>query len=72
MRWPRRRSGRLLPVELAPLRAGAGEAYRRHCIERKGQRESQLKVLALQTAEECDFAFEPYRQADAPLATALR
>ena len=68
----KRRSGRLLPLDLAPLRAGAGEAYRRHCVERKGQRESQLKVLALQTAEECDFDFEPYHQADASLAIALR
>jgi hypothetical protein len=68
----KRRSGRLLPVELVPLGAGAGEAYRRHCIERKGQRESQLKVLALQSAEECDFDFEPYRCSDAPVAIAVR
>ena len=68
----KRGSGRLLPLDLAPLRAGAGEAYRRHCIERKGQREAQLKVLALQSAEDCDFDFEPYRCADAPIALALR
>jgi hypothetical protein len=54
------------------LRPGAGEAYRRHCIEKKGQRESQLKVLALQTAEECEFAFEPYRHGDAPVAVPVR
>lgn len=68
----KRRSGRLFPVELASLRAGTGEAYRRHCIEQKGQRESQLKVLALQTAQECAFDFETYRHADAPVAIALR
>ncbi|HEX6103450.1 MAG TPA: GH3 auxin-responsive promoter family protein, partial [Alphaproteobacteria bacterium] len=68
----KRGSGRLLPIELALLRPGAGEAYRRHCIEKKGQRESQLKVLALQTAEECDFAFEPFRHADAPVAVPVR
>jgi hypothetical protein len=68
----KRGSGRLLPIELALLRPGAGEAYRRHCIEKKGQRESQLKVLALQTAEECEFAFEPYRHGDAPVAVPVR
>jgi hypothetical protein len=68
----KRRSGRLLPVEITALRAGAGEAYRRYCIERKGQRESQLKVLALQSAEDCDFDFEPYRLDHAPIAIALR
>jgi hypothetical protein len=68
----KRRSGRLLPLDLAPLRAGAGEAYRRHCIERKGQREAQLKVLALQSAEDCDFDFEAYRLDHAPIALALR
>ena len=54
------------------LRTGAGEAYRRHCIERKRQREAQLKVLALQSAEECDFDFKPYRLDHAPVAIALR
>jgi hypothetical protein len=68
----KRASGRLRPAELAWLKPGAGEAYRRHCIESKGQRESQLKLLALQTNEECDFDFAPHRYADAPVPAGVR
>jgi hypothetical protein len=63
----KRRSGRLKPLEVVLLLPGAGEAYRRHCM-RKGQRESQLKVLALQAEEDCDFDFQPHLAVDAPVA----
>ncbi|HXV23602.1 MAG TPA: GH3 auxin-responsive promoter family protein [Alphaproteobacteria bacterium] len=64
----KRRSGRLHPLRLAVLRAGAAEAHRRHCVEVKGQRESQLKIPALLTAEECRFNFDAHLSTDAPLA----
>jgi len=51
----KRGSGRLGPLEIFPLRPGAGAAYHRHCVEVKGQREAQAKVLALQTVEDFDF-----------------
>jgi hypothetical protein len=56
----KRDSGRLGPLQLVPLRAGAGDAYHRHCVENRGQREAQAKVLALQTEEELDFDFGPF------------
>jgi hypothetical protein len=61
----KRASGRLLPIEVRMLRRGASEAYHRHCVETKKQREAQVKVLALQTAEECDFDFADFWIADA-------
>ena len=63
----KRRSGRLQAPEIALLLPGAGEAYRRHCLG-KGQRESQLKVLALQAEADCDFDFEPHLGTHAPVA----
>ena len=68
----KRRSRRLHPLELAPLKPGTADAYRRHCVQIKGQRESQLKVLALQTADECDFDFEAHMFGDAPLTLRQR
>ncbi|MDP3801077.1 GH3 auxin-responsive promoter family protein [Brevundimonas sp.] len=56
----KRRSGRLAPVEVRRLRPGAGAAYRRWCVA-GGQRDSQFKVLTLQTARECGFDFTPWR-----------
>ncbi|MDR2195568.1 MAG: GH3 auxin-responsive promoter family protein, partial [Gallionellaceae bacterium] len=53
----KRASGRLKPLEVVLLRAGTGEAYHRHIVEKKRQREAQVKVLALQNADECDFDF---------------
>ena len=47
------------------LKAGAGLAYHRHCVEIKGQREAQAKVRALQTIEEFDFDLTPFCIADA-------
>lgn len=55
----KRRSERLLPLQLAPLRPGAGDAYRLHCLD-TGQREAQWKPLRLHYAHECPFDFTPY------------
>jgi hypothetical protein len=68
----KRESGRLRPIELVPLRVGAADAYHRHCVEARKQREAQAKVLALQTVEECDFDFAAHGVASAPLAPSLR
>ncbi len=65
----KRQSGRLRAIDLAALKAGTAEAYHRHCVRKKGQREAQLKVLALQTVDECDFEFESHVVANAPLAS---
>lgn len=59
----KRKSGRLGPVELWPLEAGAGAAYRRWCVAR-GQRDSQFKALTLQYARECGFDFTTRRRHD--------
>jgi hypothetical protein len=50
----KRASARLRPLRVVLLAEGAGRAYREHAV-RKGQRESQLKVLTLQQATELDF-----------------
>ena len=55
----KRESGRLMPLQVLLMQAGAGEAYRAHCI-RQGQREGQFKMVALQYASECDFPFESF------------
>lgn len=55
----KRSSGRLHPLEVVALAPGAGHAYRDHAV-RKGQRESQFKVLSLQNAAEVDFDFASF------------
>jgi hypothetical protein len=55
----KRGSGRLKPLQLFALAAGAERAYRRHCVA-KGQREAQFKVLTLQDAGEFDFDVAPF------------
>lgn len=55
----KRQSGRLKPVDILVLKAGAGEAYRAHCI-RQGQKEGQFKTVTLQYAHQCDFSFHLY------------
>lgn len=57
----KRASGRLRPLELLPVRAGTGEAYKRHCLQR-GQREGQFKIIALQYQSECVFPFADFQQ----------
>ena len=53
----KRKSGRLVPLEVRWLRRGAGDQYRTVCVE-SGQRDTQFKYLHLQYARECrlDFA----------------
>jgi hypothetical protein len=68
----KRKSGRLRSVSWTRLRPGTGEAYHRHCVETKKQREAQAKVLALQDVSECDFAFALFELADAPFNSEVR
>lgn len=56
----KRNSGRLNSLAVTLLRPGAGEAYHRHCVTEKAQREAQAKVLALQTVEDFDFDLTPF------------
>jgi hypothetical protein len=62
----KRSSGRLLAPELVRISPAAADAYHRHCVEQKKQREAQVKVLTLQTAEEFDFDFAPFILSHAP------
>ena len=55
----KRKSGRLRELELLDLKAGTGDAYKRHCLHR-GQREGQFKVIALQYQDDCSFPFLEY------------
>lgn len=55
----KRESGRLQPLQLVRLKAGAGEEYRRHCIA-QGQREAQWKMIRLHYADKFDFDFTSY------------
>jgi hypothetical protein len=52
----KRASGRLRPLRVVALQSGTSRAYREHCV-RKGQRESQFKVLTLRDAADVDFDF---------------
>jgi hypothetical protein len=65
----KRASGRLLAPECICISTSAADAYHRHCVDNKKQREAQAKVLSLQTFEEFDFDFGPYILPDAPQAT---
>ncbi len=56
----KRASGRLLDLELIPVKPGTGDAYKRDCLQR-GQREGQFKILILQYLEDCSFPFRDYR-----------
>lgn len=55
----KRESNRLQPIQPIRLRAGAAEAYRRHCIAH-GQREAQWKLVRLHYADRFDFDFTPH------------
>lgn len=52
----KRQSGRLQPLNVQFLRRGAGETYKKHCVQ-KGQREGQFKVAHLQYRSDCTFDF---------------
>lgn len=68
----KRESGRLKPPVVSFLRSGTANAYHKHCVETKNQREAQAKVLALQTVEEFDFDYAPYELAHAAISTPVR
>lgn len=55
----KRASGRLKALEMLELERGAGEAYKRFCIN-DGQRESQFKALILQYEHELSFQYGRY------------
>ena len=55
----KRKSGRLQSLNLKFLKVGAGEAYKKYCIE-NGQREGQFKVAHLQYKEDCIFDFHQF------------
>ena len=57
----KRESGRLLPLQVLPLRPGTGEAYRAYCVS-QGQREGQFKTVTLQYVHQCDFSLQDYVQ----------
>jgi len=59
----KRASGRLRPLRVVALHAGTSRAYREHHV-RKGQRESQFKVLTLLDASEIDFDFLQHASGD--------
>lgn len=59
----KRASGRLRPLRVVALHAGTSRAYREHHV-RKGQRESQFKVLTLLDASEIDFDFLHHASGD--------
>ena len=52
----KRKSGRLIPLEVRWLRPGAGDRYRQVCVQ-SGQRDTQFKYLHLQYARECRLDF---------------
>jgi len=64
----KRESGRLQPTRILPLRPGAGDAFRQHCVSR-GQRETQFKLLRLQYVHDCTFDFAAYGSASRDQAT---
>lgn len=66
----KRASGRLRPLRVVALHSGTSRAYREHCV-RKGQRESQFKVLTLRDAADVDFDFLAHAR-DADHAAQLR
>lgn len=59
----KRRSGRLKEPRARLLKAGAGEAIKRHAIA-NGQRETQYKPLCLEYASKFDFQFGPWLQGE--------
>ena len=56
----KRASGRLQHLEILPVRPGAGEAYKRYCVQ-QGQREGQFKLIVLQYQADCTFSFTDFR-----------
>ena len=59
----KRKSGRLIPLEVCWLRRGTGDQYRAICVE-SGQRDTQFKYLHLQYARECRLDFTALTEAE--------
>ena len=59
----KRKSGRLIPLEVRWLRRGTGDRYRAVCVE-SGQRDTQFKYLHLQYARECRLDFATLTEAE--------
>ena len=59
----KRKSGRLIPLEVRWLRRGTGDQYRAICVE-SGQRDTQFKYLHLQYARECRLDFTALTEAE--------
>ena len=59
----KRKSGRLIPLEVRWLRSGTGDQYRAICVE-AGQRDTQFKYLHLQYARECRLDFTTLTEAE--------
>ena len=59
----KRKSGRLVPLELRWLCQGSGDQYRSVCVE-SGQRDTQFKYLHLQYARECRLDFASLAEAE--------
>lgn len=55
----KRESGRLDCLAVRWLRAGAGEAYKRHCVQ-QGQREGQFKAVALDYRRRFDYDLDAH------------
>ena len=59
----KRKSGRLIPLEVRWLRSGTGDQYRSLCVQ-SGQRDTQFKYLQLQYARECRLDFTALTEAE--------
>ena len=59
----KRKSGRLVPLQVRWLRRGTGDRYRTTCVE-SGQRDTQFKYLHLQYARECRLDFTNLTEAE--------
>lgn len=55
----KRESGRLGALECIVLRSGAGEAYKKSCVQR-GQREGQFKMITLAYRRDFGFDLDPF------------
>ncbi len=57
----KQKSGRLRPLRTVFIRNGAGDLYKKHCLE-QGQREGQFKLMHLQYDQDCDFDFASHER----------
>ena len=55
----KRKSGRLHPLEVLPLKSRVAEDYKQSKLSH-GQREGQYKLVSLMYDSKCDFDFSPY------------